>query len=211
MLLWRFTAVGFMIMLMQEQHNPYQFIQDTDHTKKRSLASIGNSKQSRILIVLGGVFALIIVAVIVMSLISSAANAGKAELLKVAQKQTEIIRVSKLGMERAKGSSAKNLATTVNLSLQSDQSTLVTTLKSAGVKVSAKDLALGKNPKTDVALTNAEQSNKFDEVFTETIQAQLVDYQRSLKSAFDKTDSKKLQQTLSAQFTTAGLLATAKQ
>ena len=202
-----------MIMLMQEHPggNPYQFIVDSEQGKKRGLTTFGSSKQSRIFIVLGGLFALLVIGVIIASLISSAANAGKADLLKVAQKQAELVRVSKIGVDRAKGASAKNLATTVNLSLQSDQSTLVASLKAAGVKVSAKELALGKNPNTDTALTAAEQANKFDDVFIQTIQAQLIDYQRSLKTAFDKSDSKKLQQTLSTQFETAGLLATAKQ
>lgn len=195
----------------QEDKNPYQFIVDTDHTKKKVRLPAGNSKQSRIFIVVGGLFVLLIIGIVIASLISNAANAGKADLLKVAQKQAELVRVSKLGMDRAKGSSAQNLATTVNLSLQSDQATLLSSLRSAGVKVSAKELSLGKNPKTDIALTTAEQSNKFDEVFIETIQTQLVDYQRSLKTAYDKASSKKLKQTLSAQFDTAGLLATAKQ
>lgn len=199
-----------MIMLMH-QENPYQFIVDTDHNKKKPLVPRGDSKRMRIFIVLGGVLVLLILGIIVAALISSAANAGKAELVKVAQQQAELVRVSELGMDRAQSTSAKNLATTVNLSLQSDQATLIASLKSAGVKVSAKDLALGKNPKTDTLLTTAEQSNKFDEVFTETIQTQLVTYQRSLKVAHDKASSKKLKQTLSDQFETAGLLATAKQ
>lgn len=201
-----------MIMLMHQEHqNPYQFIVDTDHTKKKVRLPAGNSKQSRIFIVLGGVLLLLIIGIVVASLISSAANAGKVDLLKVAQKQAELVRISELGMTRAKNSSAKNLATTVNLSMQSDQSTLIASMKAAGVKVSAKELALGKNPKTDTALTAAEQANKFDEVFTETIQLQLLDYQKSLKTAYDKASSKKLKQTLSDQFDTAGLLATAKQ
>jgi hypothetical protein len=195
----------------EPQHNPYQFIVDTDHTKKKPLVPTGNSKQSRIFIVLGGVLLLLIIGIIVSVLISNASNAGKVDLVKVAQKQAELVRVSDLGMQRAQGTSAKNLATTVNLSLQSDQTALVASLKSAGVKVSAKELALGKNPKTDTTLTNAEQANKFDEVFTQTIQAQLLEYQKSLKVAYDKASSKKLKQTLSDQYNTAGLLATAKQ
>jgi hypothetical protein len=193
------------------QENPYQFIVDTDHNKKKPLVPRGDSKRARIFIVVGGALLLLVAGIIVAALISNAANAGKADLLKVAQKQAELVRISELGMTRAQGSSAKNLATTVNLSLQSDQATLIASLKSAGVKVSLKELALGKNPKTDTALTTAEQANKFDEVFTETIQTQLLDYQKSLKTAYDKASSTKLKQTLSDQFNTAGLLATAKQ
>lgn len=198
-------------MQHSEPHNPYQFIVDADHTKKRRGAGLGNSKQGRIFIVLGGVLALIILAIVVSMIISSAGNAGKAELVSAAQKQAELIRVSKIGLDRAKGSSAKNLATSVNLALISDQNTMNTTLKSAGIKLSPKDIALGKNQKTDATLTSAEQSNKFDEVFITTIQAQLVSYQKTLKAAYDQTDSQKLKQSLATQFNTAGLLATAKQ
>lgn len=200
-------------MLMQnpESQNPYQFIVEADHSKKRRGSSIGSTKKGRIMVVLGGVGVLLVAVLVVSAIISSASNAGKAELISAAQRQAELIRVSKIGLDRAKGSSAKNLATSVNIALLSDQSTMVTTLKGAGVKLAPKDLALGKNPKTDALLTNAEQSNKFDEVFVTTIQTELVAYQKSLKAAYDKTDSKKLQQSLSAQFNTAGLLATAKQ
>lgn len=200
-----------MLRMNSEQQNPYQFIVDTDHSKRKPRMPVGNSKQSRIFIVAGGALALIVAAFVVMGLINSASNAGKADLVKVAQKQAELVRISELGMERSKGSSAKNLATTVNLSLQSDQTILVAALKTAGIKVSSKELALGKDQKTDTALTAAEQANKFDDVFIQTIQAELVEYQQSLKTAYDKASGNKLKQTLSDQYTTAGLLATAKQ
>lgn len=195
---------------MSEQ-NPYQFIVDESHQKKSPLPSFGSSKQSRLFIVLGGVLVLIILGIIIASILSSASNAGQNEIIKAAQKQTELVRVSEIGLKLAKGSSAKNLATSINLSLQSDQAALLSTLSANGLKVSTKELALGKNQKTDTLLTSAEQSNKFDEIFIQTIQAQLVDYQKTLKSAYDKTDSKKIRTTLETQYKTAGLLATARQ
>lgn len=200
-----------MIMLMQPESGQYDFIMNTDHKPKKPLVPSGNSKQSRIIIVVVAAFVLIIAVIVVFSLISSAGNAGKDELIKAAQQQSEILRISKLGTDRARGTSAKNLATTTSLSLQSDQTTLLASLKSHGIKLSSKDLALGKNAKTDTILTTAEQSNKFDEVFTQTIQAELVTYQKTLKAAYDKADSNKLKQTLSDEFNHASLLATAKQ
>lgn len=204
------TSESIMIMLTMEQQNPYQFIVDTDHTKKKPLIPAGSSKQTRILVVLAGLFVLLIFGYVIMTLLSSASNAGKAEVLKVAQQQTEIIRISKIGLDRAQSTATKNLAMTTNLSLQSDQATLVSAAKASGATIATSELVLGKNAKTDTVLTTAEQSNKFDEVFTKTLQAQLTEYQKSLKIAYDKADNKKLKQTLSDQFTSAGLLATAK-
>lgn len=190
--------------------NPYQFIVDSNH-KKSSLPTIGNSKQSRLFIVLGGVLILLILGIIIASVLAGASKSGQEEILKATQKQTELIRISEIGLKLAKGSSAKNLATSINLSLKSDQATLLASLKSNGIKVSAKELGLAKNQKTDTLLTSAEQSNKFDDVFIQTIQAQLVDYQKTLKTAYEKTDSKKVRATLQTQYKTAGLLATARQ
>lgn len=198
-------------MLMQPQSNEYDFIMNTDHKpKKKVVLPSGNSKQSRILIVVGGVSLLLIGIVVIMSFISSAGNAGKTELLKAAQQQAEIVRISEIGIDRAKGSTAKNLATTTSFSMQSDQATLTASLSGQGVKVNAKELAASKNQKTDAILTAAEQSNKFDEVFITTLHTELASYQQTLKSAYDKTSSKKLKATLTEQFEHAELLATVK-
>lgn len=186
---------------MHPEQNPYQFITDADHKPKKKLIPTGGSKQGRILIVVGGVILLIIIATIVMAVISSAGKGQEEVMLKAAQQQAELIRVSKIGIDKARDPAARNLAVTTNLSLQSDQTALA-----AHVKASAKDLALGKNTKTDIALTTAEQSNKFDEVFTATIQSELIAYQKTLKSAYDGATSKKTKASLSDQFNHASVL-----
>jgi adenine-specific DNA methylase len=190
---------------MQPHDNPYQFITDANHKPKKPMLPSGNSKQARILIVAGGVVALLIIGVIVMSLISSAGKGNQETLLKAAKEQAELIRVSKIGIDKARDPATLNLAMTTNLSLQSDQAALL-----KHVKTSSKELALGKNTKTDIALTTAEQSNRFDEVFTQTIQAELTTYQKTLKSAYDGSSGKTLKATLAEQYTHASILTTKK-
>jgi len=198
-------------MVMAEHHPDYDFIMNPAQAPKKSIIPAGNSMKQRLIIVAAGAVLLLIAAIVVIALISSAGKAGQADLVKAAQQQAEIIRVSKLGLDRARGSSAKNLATTTNLSMQSDQTALLAALKTQGVKVSNEELAAGKDTKTDTALITAEQSNRFDEAFTEAIQAQLVAYQKTLKTAYDSASSTKLKDALALQFEHAGLLATAKQ
>ena len=189
----------------------YDFILNANHKPaKKPLLPTGNSKQSRILIVVIGAVVLLIVAIIAMVLISSAGKAGKADLIKAAQLQSEIVRISELGAERAKGSTAKNLAITASYSVQSDQAVLRSALSKQGIKISDSQLAAGKNQTTDATLTSADQSNKFDEVFIKTLQTQVSTYQQTLKAAYNATSSKSLQQTLSDQFQHAELLAKAK-
>lgn len=187
---------------MQPQPD-YDFITNTNHAPKKSLLPKGSSKQSRIFIVLGGIILLIILASVAMVLISNAGKGNQETLLKAAQQQAELIRVSKIGIDKARDPATRNLAMTTNLSLQSDQTVLLT-----HVKVSSKQLALGKNTKTDIALTTAEQSNRFDEVFITTIQSELATYQKTLKNAYDGASGSKTKATLAAEYKTAGLLLT---
>jgi len=190
------------IVLMQPISD-YDFIMSTNHKPKKSLLPSGGSKQSRILIFVSGVILLLIIATVVMVAISSSGKGQEETLLKAAQQQAELIRVSKIGIDKARDPATRNLAMTTNLSLQSDQSALLT-----HVKASSKQLALGKNTKTDIALTSAEQSNKFDEVFTQTIHTELTAYQKTLKTAYDGSSSKKLKTTLAEEYAHTGILLT---
>jgi hypothetical protein len=193
-----------MIMLMQP-HPDYDFIVNANHTPKRPLVPGGNSKRGRIIIAVSGIVLLFIIASLVMVMLASSGNSQKETLLKTAQQQAELIRVSKIGVDKARDPAARNLAITTNLSLQSDQTTLL-----SHVKLSTKEIALGKNTKTDIDLTTAEQSNRFDEVFTATIQTELAAYQKTLKTAYDQASSKKLKASLSDLYTHAGVLNTKK-
>lgn len=198
---------------MANHHPDYEFIMNPGGpAPKKPLAPMGggNSTQQRIFIVAGGAIALLVIIVIVMSLITSAGNAGKEEILRVAQQQNEILRISKIGVERAKGTAAKNLAATTSYSMQSDQKALIKAATSGGVAIDTKLIGLGKNAKTDATLTAADQSNQFDEVFVETIQSQLKTYQATLKTAYDNASSDVLKKSLETQYNNAGLLATAK-
>lgn len=188
---------------MQPQ-NPYDFMHAGQISRN------GGSKKTRILIVAGGATVLLIVALIFISILGSAGKADKQSLITLAQQQTELIRVSKLGQERAKDSSAKNLAVTVGVSLQSDQTALQGILKSQHIKLSAKELAAGKKQETDSLLNNAEQTNKFDAVFIQTIQLQLKNYQKTLNDTYTKTQSKKTKALLEHQYKNARLLANSK-
>jgi hypothetical protein len=151
--------------------------------------------------VAGGVLLLVVIASILAVLLSSGGSSQKETLLKAAQQQAEIIRVSKIGIDKARDPATRNLAMTTNLSMQSDQAALL-----SNAKLSTKEIALGKDTKTDVALTTAEQSNRFDEVFTETIKTKLIAYQNSLKTAYDTASGTKLKASLSDLYNHAAVL-----
>lgn len=189
-------------------HDPYDFIVNPGQpAKKKLLGSGGNSKTGRILIVGVGALGLILLVVIVMGIIRGAGSGVKDDYLSLIQQQNELIRIADIGLDKAEGPDAKNMATTAHLTLTSQQPTTLSFAKKTGVKIDAKTLALGRDAKTDALLTKAEQNNKFDAVFMTTLREKLKKYQQTLKKVYDQTSTKTTKDTLSKDFTAIGILA----
>lgn len=190
------------------QPNPYAFITDPKKMPKQSFLPSGGSQKSRIIIVVGIAFVVIIIAVIVMAVISSIGSGEKQQWLKVAQEQQDLIRISELGSQKAQNRDTKNLAVTTKLSLTSSQSTINSLAKKNGAVIDTKSLSLGKDTKVDATLTTAEQTNQFDKVFAEILKTKLTAYQSDMKKLYEGNGSAKTKASLASAYTNAGILAT---
>lgn len=160
----------------------------------------------RIMIVGAGLIGLIIVVIIFAAIFGGGSKGSTDYLLSMAQKQTELIRVSEIGTAKGKTAQSKQLAASVSATMQSQLNTTQSLLTKAGVKVNPKQLATGKNSATDTTLTQAEQSGRFDEVFIQTIKAGLADYQATIKNAYDVSKLPATKESLSAAYTSTGLI-----
>lgn len=186
--------------------NPYDFILNPAAPPKKSILPAGNSKKQRIFLIAGGGVILLMLMVVVAGLLSSAGSAQKQDWQDLMEQQTELIRVSDIGVQKAKGSEAKNLATTTKLSLETSKFALQGFASKAGADVSEKRLAAGRDAQTDSTLEQAEQSNEFDKAFISTIRKQLLTYQQLLKKLYDGTTSDKTKTELQAAHQNVTLL-----
>ena len=203
------SALNTATIPLMENHQPdYSFITNPAKPAKKSLLPTGGSQKSRLVIVLGGLFGLIILAVIVMAVISSIGSGEKQQWLKLAQEQQELIRISEIGSQKAQNRDTKNLAITTKLSLTSSQSTINSLAKKNGAQVDSKSLALGRDSKTDAILKTAEQTNQFDKVFAEVLKTKLTTYQSDMKKLYEGTASAKTKASLASAYTNAGVLVT---
>ena len=166
----------------------------------------GGSLKKRLFIVGGGVTLLIIIAIVFFSVISGGGKGATQQLVEIAQEQTEIIRVADIGVTKAKGPTAKNLAITIKYSITTAQNDLLVVLEKLGSKPGAKILVLKKNANTDKVLDAAAANNNFDETFTETMKSELVAYQVDLKKAYDAASSQTTKQVLADSYNGAGVL-----
>jgi len=187
----------------------YEFLNPAKPAK-RSLLPGGGSKKGRIITVAIGAALLLVIGLFLVSLFASAGKATSQDVLKAVQQQQELIRISTLGVEKARESDTLNLAVNTKLTMESDKAEMLAVAKDHGFKkIDNKLLGQGRNGQTDQKLTQADQANRFDEVFAAELQAQLAAYQQTLKRILDGT-AKKHKPVIEKHLRHVSLLAPAK-
>ncbi len=190
--------------VMQPNNGQYDFIMSPGGGKQpKGLLGGSMNNKKFIAIASGGVLLLLL---LITMLFSGGGPSNADLLLKVAQRQNELIRVAGIGVKEARGTDALNLARTVELNLKSDQTPLLEALKAQKVKVNPKQLTMSSSSETTKMLTEAAQNNRFDEAFVTFIQAELLNYQKDLKEAYSTSTKSALKDTLKRQYDNASVL-----
>lgn len=156
---------------------------------KPGLPSFKTNKRQYLFLGLGALI-LIMILFILIALVTSSGKSTTLTLTNIAEEQTELVRVSAVGMKNARGSDAKNLAITTNAALLTSQQDTITLLKKQGHKLGAKQLALKHSATTDTTLNTAQLNNAFDDAFLQVMQTQLKAYQANVKQAYDASKNK---------------------
>lgn len=180
----------------------YDFINNPPKPPKKALFLGGGGKSTWVLLAGGlGLFAVILL----LGSLFFGGDSDKDALLPVAQKQSEIIAISELGVEDAGTNQTKGLAMTVGLSVTTEQQQLVALMYKNG-KVKRKEFAAQPSAEVTTQLENAQKNGRFDEVFTNVINDELTEYQRELKTANNAVSGPKAKALLAKDFESAGLL-----
>lgn len=154
------------------------------------------AKRKRIIVVVAGVLLLGLIAMFVASLLAPEPDMTPQRMANLAKEQTELVRIADIGIKKSTRTESKNLAVIVKQTLSTDQAETVAYLAGTPNALSKKALTGNLDPKTDKKLTDAEQSNQFDEAFMETLELLLIDYQKDVRETLDNTQSKKAETLL---------------
>ena len=144
----------------------------------------GNSTKTRVMIIAGGLFVLIVAGFILASVLGSGSSSNTAKLTGLIQEQAEIIRVANTAKteKSVRDVNTLTVASNISLSVKTTQVQVTTMLPKKSQKLNDKVLNLKKNPKTDAALTIAARNNGYDAAFKNYMKAELLKYQAELKS-----------------------------
>ncbi len=194
-------------MQPNQPHTDYDFIMNPGNGAKKVPLG-GNSMASRIMVVVGGLFLLIIIASIAISFLG---NTGKAfnegAMLGAAQSQSELSRLGALGAQDGVSQSTKNFSLTLKLGMQSEQQKLLAYLATEGFEPDPKELLLKQDVQVDSQLADAKSSSTFDATYKTTMQRELKSYQTDLTAAYEGANEA-AKKVLSENFKVANLLLT---
>jgi hypothetical protein len=172
--------------------NPYDFIINPGKPPKKKVGLGGNNFMFTIIFIVGGaIIFMVILALIANSLGGS--KLSKADLISLAQTEQELARVSQGAATNATQQTTKNLAVTIEFTMDTQQKRVLTFLGNNGVKVGAKELALKQNATTDQQLASAKTTSTYDLTYSQLTQSQLESYANAVKAlnakAANKTES----------------------
>lgn len=184
----------------------YDFIMNPNKPKKTFVSA--SSFKTRIIIAAGGGLALLIVALVLVSILGSSGSINTSALLVVGQKQNELARISQLPASNADQQQTQNFAATTRLTLLTDQQSLLNYLQARGVTIDPKSLELTMNLQTDSALKNAQTDGTYDQTYLSIAQSQLNSYAQALKQAYAGTSGHNERLLLQNEYNNVQLLLT---
>lgn len=190
--------------------NGYDFLNTPTPNKNPILNLGGTSKLGKIFILLVGLVVIIIIFAIIKSIFTVSPFA-QTDWLKVVYRQDEIIHILSNDIQTSQEQSNLNLndqnfASTASLVLANDQSKTLLYLKNNRVKLNKNITTLVITTNPDSQLTNALQTNNFDQVFKTVMLSELQIYETKLISAYKTTHGVKGKALLTNNYNNAQLL-----
>lgn len=172
---------------MQPNQNEYNFIMQSPQNTSGP-AFLQNPKQRNIIAVLF-VVGILFIAVIVIAIFASLGSKNTSGIVNVAAYQTELVRISALGLKEARDPSTRAQAATLQSFTQSDLSQTTSYLGSVGKKFEKEDASLKLNTTVDKELESAALRNSFDEALLKAFDQTSAEYKLSLQKAINSASS----------------------
>ncbi len=169
------------------QQNPYDYLLNppTAPRKQRPLFSGGNKVVKVVFVAV-----VLVVVLIAYSVFSNLTKTNYDAVVRLAERQQEIVRVSNLGLASAQDPATRVYVSTIASTTQSEQYATVAFLSKKQIKVSPSVLALKQDSSIDTSLKSAQQNNTYDKVLTDTLNDLLLSYQKAQKEVTDVGKSK---------------------
>ena len=182
---------------MQPDQNQYSFITDSANGSTGGPAFLQDPKK-RTFIAIAFVAVIIFTAVILVSIFLSLGKKSSAPLVEVAGYQTELLRISTIGLESSKDLSTRSYASTLQSFIQSDLIKTTGYLGSTGKKLGEAEISSQLDSAVDKDLESANLRNIFNETLLGFFEKKSALYKQSLQKALNSASTKEEKALLEA-------------
>lgn len=176
--------------MQPNNQDPYDFIMDSSQKKPSGPAVLQDSKK-RIIVAVLFVVAVLLIIVIAFFVITSLGKKNNSAITDVMAYQTELSRISALGLKGVTDASVRVRTSTLNSFMQSDVTQTTKYLKSEGAEITKIESASKLDPTVEKNLESATLRNAFDEELQSIIDKTTVNYKLALKKAINSVTSEK--------------------
>ncbi len=183
----------------------YDFITNPAPPPKQPRMNFGGGLSGKLKI-FGIGLGVFIVVFLLYTLIFGGGGGDSEVLLSTAQKQNQLIALSEVGTDKAGSTKAQSEAYNSLLTVKTQLNETVNIIIKDGKKLKAKDILLPISGTNQKDLVQAETNGRFDDVFLNILEKELVAYQGQLKKDHGLLKSEKAKQTLSSAYDDIGLL-----
>lgn len=164
---------------MQPQQNQYDFILDPKNNSKGP--QLLQNPKNKIIVSVIFVMVVLIIIIIGINIITSIGKQSNDDILEVYAYQTEIIRVSELGLDSINDPTLRGQVATLSSFIKTDSSNTRSFLSKNGVELKPELVASKKNTSLDEELERASAINRFDEIFSKELDELIASYKSSLR------------------------------
>jgi hypothetical protein len=190
------------------QHD-YSFIMEPANPFPKSGRTVNSgSPIIKLLLGLGGFFAVIVIVVIVKSIVGGSPTIDTTDLVSVLQDQQELIHLSQGIVMKQVGldDTTVNSALTIEITVTDAQGKLLGYLQTNNEKVETKQLGLKVSSATDAQVVSAQSNGTLDQTYQTIMQGQLTTYAQDLKTAYAVDKGVKGRALLNSDYKAAQLL-----
>jgi hypothetical protein len=173
---------------MQPNQDQYQFIINPSHGSPSGPAFLQDPKKRNIVAILFVSFILLVVFIAV-AVFSSLSNRNNSAIIDVAAYQTELLRISTLGLKEARDPSVRAQVATMQSFSQSDLVQTTSYLSSVGTKFEKELTSLKLDSSVDKDLEAATLRNAYDQEIIEALATTSSAYKLSLQKALNDSSS----------------------
>jgi hypothetical protein len=185
--------------------SPYEFIMSPNQKPKKRFGFGNGNFAFTIGLIVSGALLFMIIITIVLNMFGGS-KVGTADLVTVTQAQNEISRIADQGARTGTQQVTKNLAITIQYTMDTQQKNILNFLAENGTTIDPKDLKLKQNASTDQQLTSAKTTSTFDLVFSQIMQNELTTYANDLKQLHARASSTTEKDMMSSYYEQTQLL-----